>query len=43
MLVVGESAGKHIADFSQQFQAEFVSLLSRRYAWVCDIGIVRKE
>ncbi|KAG8905376.1 hypothetical protein FRB99_009045 [Tulasnella sp. 403] len=31
MLVVGESAGKHISDFSSQFQAEFVSLLSRRY------------
>lgn len=30
MLVVGESAGKHISDFSGQFQAEFVSLLSRR-------------
>lgn len=30
MLVVGESAGKHISDFSSQFQAEFVSLLSRR-------------
>lgn len=30
MLVVGESAGKHISDFSMQFQAEFVSLLSRR-------------
>jgi len=31
MIVVGESAGKHINDFSGQFQAEFVSLLSRRY------------
>jgi len=32
MLVVGESAGKHISDFSQQFQYEFVQLLSRRYS-----------
>jgi len=31
MLVVGESAGRHISDFSSQFQAEFVALLSRRY------------
>ncbi|KAG7093810.1 hypothetical protein E1B28_007452 [Marasmius oreades] len=31
MLVVGEHAGKHIASFSQQFQSEFVSLLSRRF------------
>ncbi|KAG9018693.1 hypothetical protein FRB90_010461 [Tulasnella sp. 427] len=31
MLVVGESAGKHISDFSGQFQAEFVALLSRRF------------
>jgi len=31
MLIVGESAGKHISDFSSQFQAEFVALLSRRY------------
>lgn len=31
MLVVGEHAGKHIADFSQQFKSEFVALLSRRY------------
>ncbi len=31
MLVVGESAGKHIADFSSQFQHEFVQLLSRRF------------
>ncbi|KZV95455.1 hypothetical protein EXIGLDRAFT_739734 [Exidia glandulosa HHB12029] len=31
MLVVGEHAGKHIADFSHQFQSEFVALLSRRY------------
>lgn len=29
MLVVGESAGKHIADYSMQFQSEFVALLSR--------------
>ncbi|KAK7054439.1 hypothetical protein VNI00_003637 [Paramarasmius palmivorus] len=31
MLVVGENAGKHIANFSMQFQSEFVSLLSRRF------------
>lgn len=31
MLVVGEHAGKHISDFSGQFQSEFVSLLSRRF------------
>ena len=31
MLVVGESAGKHIADFSMQFQHDFVQLLSRRF------------
>lgn len=31
MLVVGEHAGSHIAGFSQQFQSEFVALLSRRY------------
>lgn len=30
MLVVGEHAGKHISDFSAQFQSEFVALLSRR-------------
>ena len=30
MLVVGEHAGRHIADFSSQFQHEFVTLLSRR-------------
>lgn len=30
MLVVGESAGKHISDYSGQFQSEFVTLLSRR-------------
>lgn len=30
MLVVGESAGKHITNYSSQFQAEFVALLSRR-------------
>jgi len=29
MLVVGESAGKHIHDYSMQFQSEFVALLSR--------------
>jgi DNA/RNA-binding protein KIN17 len=29
MLVVGESAGRHIQDYSMQFQSEFVSLLSR--------------
>jgi len=31
MLVVGENAGRHISDFSSQFQSEFVTLLSRRY------------
>ncbi|EIM81414.1 uncharacterized protein STEHIDRAFT_125001 [Stereum hirsutum FP-91666 SS1] len=31
MLVVGESAGKHISDYSGQFQSEFVTLLSRRW------------
>ncbi|KAF9013053.1 zinc finger protein RTS2 [Cyathus striatus] len=31
MLVVGEHAGSHIANFSGQFQSEFVSLLSRRF------------
>jgi len=31
MLVVGEHAGKHISDFSGQFQSEFVALLSRRF------------
>jgi hypothetical protein len=31
MIVVGENAGRHIADFSAQFQSEFVTLLSRRY------------
>ncbi|KAG2125297.1 domain of Kin17 curved DNA-binding protein-domain-containing protein [Suillus cothurnatus] len=31
MLVVGENAGRHIADFSSQFQHDFVQLLSRRY------------
>jgi DNA/RNA-binding protein KIN17 len=31
MLVVGENAGRHIADFSSQFQYEFVQLLSRRF------------
>ncbi|KAG9000326.1 hypothetical protein FRB94_011956 [Tulasnella sp. JGI-2019a] len=30
MLVVGESAGKHISDYSSTFQSEFVALLSRR-------------
>jgi DNA/RNA-binding protein KIN17 len=30
MIVVGENAGRHIADFSAQFQREFVALLSRR-------------
>jgi DNA/RNA-binding protein KIN17 len=29
MLVVGENAGKHIHDYSMQFQSEFVALLSR--------------
>ncbi|KIJ55403.1 hypothetical protein M422DRAFT_220080 [Sphaerobolus stellatus SS14] len=31
MLVVGEHAGKHIQDFSAQFQSEFVAMLSRRF------------
>ncbi|GAA6046705.1 hypothetical protein JCM3770_003126 [Rhodotorula araucariae] len=31
MLVVGESAGKHIADYTSQFQSDFVALLSRRW------------
>ncbi|KAL0574878.1 hypothetical protein V5O48_007090 [Marasmius crinis-equi] len=31
MLVVGENAGKHISNFSQEFQSTFVSLLSRRF------------
>lgn len=31
MLVVGESAGKHISDYSRQFQHDFVLLLSRRW------------
>lgn len=31
MLVVGENAGKHIDQFSQQFKSEFLLLLSRRY------------
>ncbi|KAJ7214004.1 domain of Kin17 curved DNA-binding protein-domain-containing protein [Mycena pura] len=30
MLVVGENAGRHITNFSQEFQSEFVRLLSRR-------------
>lgn len=34
MLVVGENAGRHISDFSGQFQAEFVALLSRRYTLI---------
>lgn len=31
MLVVGESAGRHIHDYSMQFQHDFVQLLSRRH------------
>jgi len=31
MLVVGEHAGRHIADFSSEFQHDFVQLLSRRF------------
>ncbi|GAA5920979.1 hypothetical protein JCM3775_004033 [Rhodotorula graminis] len=31
MLVVGESAGKHIGDYTDRFQGEFVALLSRRW------------
>ncbi|KAJ3557180.1 hypothetical protein NM688_g1609 [Phlebia brevispora] len=32
MLVVGEHAGKHIADYSSQFQHDFVQLLSQRHS-----------
>ncbi|SCZ96809.1 BZ3500_MvSof-1268-A1-R1_Chr4-1g06742 [Microbotryum saponariae] len=32
MLVVGESAGKHITDYTQNFQNDFVTLLSRRFS-----------
>jgi DNA/RNA-binding protein KIN17 len=41
MLVVGENAGRHINDFSMQFQSEFVKLLSRRcvsFLYHCDDG-----
>lgn len=31
MLVVGEHAGRHIADYTSRFQHEFVQLLSRRW------------
>ncbi|GAA5836705.1 hypothetical protein JCM9279_007632 [Rhodotorula babjevae] len=31
MLVVGESASKHIGDYTDRFQGEFVALLSRRW------------
>ncbi|KAF7348188.1 Zinc finger protein rts2 [Mycena sanguinolenta] len=31
MLIVGENAGKHIQNFSQEFQSTFVALLSRRF------------
>jgi len=31
MLVVGEHAGSHIANYSMEFQSEFVKLLSRRF------------
>ncbi|KZT53952.1 hypothetical protein CALCODRAFT_519733 [Calocera cornea HHB12733] len=31
MLIVGENAGKHISDYSGQFQHDFVQLLSRRH------------
>ena len=31
MILVGQNAGQHIADFSAQFQSEFVTLLSRGY------------
>ncbi|KAF7291651.1 Kin17-mid domain-containing protein [Mycena chlorophos] len=31
MLIVGENAGRHINNFSQEFQSEFVRLLSRRF------------
>ncbi len=39
MLVVGEHAGSHIANFSVQFQSEFVSMLSRRYVLSLKISI----
>jgi len=32
MLVVGEQAGKHISDYSKDFQSDFVTLLSRRFS-----------
>jgi len=32
MLVVGEQAGKHISDYSKDFQNDFVTLLSRRFS-----------
>ena len=31
MLAVGENAGRHISDFSMQFQHDFVQLLPRRF------------
>ncbi|CAK5274626.1 unnamed protein product [Mycena citricolor] len=31
MLVVGENAGRHINNYSMEFQSEFVKLLSRRF------------
>ncbi|KZO96517.1 hypothetical protein CALVIDRAFT_537284 [Calocera viscosa TUFC12733] len=31
MLIVGENAGKHISDYSMQFQHDFVQLLSKRH------------
>jgi DNA/RNA-binding protein KIN17 len=37
MIVVGENAGRHIADFSAQFQSEFVTLLSRRCVFLVPI------
>ena len=43
MLVVGESAGRHISDFSSQFQGEFVALLSRRCVLVLCSCALRME
>ena len=40
MIVVGENAGRHIADFSAQFQSEFVTLLSRRCVF-CTAHLIR--
>ena len=39
MLVVGEHAGKHISNFSAEFQSEFVRLLSRRCVGVVLLAV----